>query len=142
MPKQAEPLHLTHKQQRYIIERVSGKSQIESYKTVYDADNMSDASIAVAATRLDANAKIAPLLAKHFQHAAQIAATRSGVTLAKIAERAWDISAENGRDRVPALAVATAALKTTDERPNQTLVLSGLSDEQIEAAIKRLGGGG
>ncbi len=112
-----------------------GIDQTHAYLTVYpkSSEEAARRSASALMTNPDVRARVQELTGK--------AAERATVSLAQAIERAWEIAQQDERDRVPATVAVINALKPDGPAtPSQTLVLNGLSDAQIDAAIQRLSG--
>ena len=58
------PQGLTHKQEQFCQNIISGMTQHDAYKNAYDAKNMSNKSIDENASKIMKNAKVAPRIAE------------------------------------------------------------------------------
>ena len=107
-----------------------------AYMTIYQ--DCSEEAARRNASRLLTNADVKARV----QEITGRAAERVSVTLAQAIDRAWEIAQQDERDRVPATVAVINALKPdAAAAPSQTLVLNGLSSEQLDAAIAKLAGG-
>lgn len=115
-----------------------GMNATQAYLTVYPTSTPEAA--AVSASRLLNSPKVRDRVSE-LQNAT---AAKAVVTAQMILERAWEVANSDAKDRGQHLAIAARAFpefKDGIQAPNQTLVLNGLNDEQLDAVIKRLSGG-
>lgn len=87
-----------------------------------------------------------PEIAQAIEARKQGIAQRLQITADDIARRAWAIAQQDKPDRVAALALLAKRhpefRDNAPDRPNQTLVLNGLTDAQLDEAIRSLSGRG
>ena len=75
------PQGLTHKQEQFCQNIISGMSQHDAYKNAYDAKNMSSKSIDEIASKMMKNSKIAPRVRELKELAAFIASQKTSQEL-------------------------------------------------------------
>lgn len=131
---------LTPKQQKFIEEVASGKSQSDAYRAAYNVGRMSAASIAKEASKLLANPHITPMLQ---QLRAQVTVRLRYDTEEAMqqAQQAFVLAMQLGQ---PSAAVGAVTLKAklmgllTQDRKNDHTPLMDLTDDELDALIESL----
>lgn len=135
---------LTSKQEAYKNYRLQGENKAESYRQAYNAENMSDNAIYVAACELDKH----PLISLSIEEAKKKATERALVTVEDVVkgllkETGEDVAGSTHSGRVAAwkgLGEHTGGFDTNKHKLEHSgnVIYSEMSDEQLDAKLKQL----
>jgi phage terminase small subunit len=129
---------LTTKQQKFVEEVVSGKSQSDAYKAAYNVGKMQPSTIRNEASKLLKNPDVTAML-KHLREKATARVQYDTEDAMIEADEAFKLAMNLGE---PSAAVAAITLKAklmgliVKDRKNEKSPLADLSDDELDALIK------